>query len=157
GVPLATDRSGVFGVLALFDIEPVKLDSYAIDALHAFGRTLATALERHIPAAPASVQLQGESVVVDEDLFHRLSHLALSDSLTGLANRRGGELAIQREIARAWREGTPLSFVLIDVDDFKRWNDDHGHNAGDQVLCRVAGFVGRAVRGSDLAVRWGGE
>lgn len=157
GIPLATDRTGVFGVLALVDVETLQLDPYDIDALHAYGRRLATRLEPHIPIPEEPVQRQGETVLVDEDFFHRLAHLALSDSLTGLANRRGGELAIQREIARAWREGTPLSFVLIDVDDFKRWNDEYGHEAGDDVLCRVARIVGNAVRGSDLAVRWGGE
>jgi diguanylate cyclase (GGDEF)-like protein len=157
GIPLAGERVGLVGVLALFDTESLQLGPYDIDALQALGRRLSATLEQHIPALGTPVQRQGESVLVDEEFFRQLSHLALSDSLTGLANRRGGELAIQREIARARREGTPLSFVLIDVDDFKRWNDDYGHDAGDDVLCQVAGIVGRAVRGSDLAVRWGGE
>jgi len=157
GVPLASERVGLVGVLALFDTEKLQLDPYDIDALQALGRRLSATLEQYLPPVGALVPRQGESVLVDEEFFRRLSHLALSDALTGLANRRGGELAIQREIARARREATPLSFVLIDVDDFKRWNDEHGHDAGDDILCQVARLVGRAVRGSDLAVRWGGE
>jgi len=157
GVPLVSERAGIVGVLALFDTETLQLDPYDIDALQSLARRLSAALEPYLPPVDAPVRQQGESVLVDEEFFRRLSHLALSDALTGLANRRGGELAIQREIARARREATPLSFVLIDVDDFKRWNDEYGHDAGDDILCQVARLVGRAVRGSDLAVRWGGE
>src|SRR6185436_3585261 len=77
--------------------------------------------------------------------------------LTGLTNRRGAEQAIRREITRSFRYGLALSFVLFDVDHFKRINDEHGHGMGDQVLRQVAGSIGERLRESDLPARWGGE
>ena len=62
-----------------------------------------------------------------------------------------------REIARARRTGHPLSFVLFDVDHFKRVNDTHGHLAGDAVLREVSRTLTELPRGGDTAVRWGGE
>jgi diguanylate cyclase (GGDEF)-like protein/PAS domain S-box-containing protein len=82
---------------------------------------------------------------------------ARTDKLTGLANRRGGEEAMTREMARAARENASVSLVLFDVDHFKKVNDTYGHEAGDTVLKAVAGVLREAVRASDLAVRWGGE
>jgi len=82
--------------------------------------------------------------------------MALTDSLTGLANRRFAERILDQAFALAGR-GIDLSVVLLDVDHFKAFNDRHGHVAGDQVL-RVLGFLlGRATRRSDLAARYGGE
>ncbi|HEY6548998.1 MAG TPA: PAS domain S-box protein [Vicinamibacteria bacterium] len=83
--------------------------------------------------------------------------MALTDPLTGLGNRRAGEEAIQREVARARRLKTPLSFVFIDVDHFKAINDQRGHAGGDEVLCQVAHALKAVFRTSDTLVRWGGE
>lgn len=84
-------------------------------------------------------------------------HLALTDGLTGLVNRRGGELALVREVARATRGSSSLSVIMIDIDHFKRVNDQHGHQVGDDVLRLVAGAIARTARASDVAIRWGGE
>jgi diguanylate cyclase (GGDEF)-like protein len=84
--------------------------------------------------------------------------LARQDNLTGLANRRGFNEAIEREWQRAMRERKPLSLVMIDIDHFKRFNDSLGHLEGDRVLAAVAAAVRRAVqRPADLAARYGGE
>jgi diguanylate cyclase (GGDEF)-like protein len=82
---------------------------------------------------------------------------ALVDGLTGIANRRGCEDALAHEIARSNRMGTPFTLVVADLDDFKRTNDRHGHEAGDDVLREFAGVLRLTLRDSDLPGRWGGE
>jgi diguanylate cyclase (GGDEF)-like protein len=86
-----------------------------------------------------------------------LALLARRDPLTGLPNRRALDEALAREAARAARGGTPLSAVALDVDRFKRVNDEHGHAAGDAVLAEVAGRAAGALRAGDLLARVGGE
>ncbi len=79
------------------------------------------------------------------------------DPLTGLLNRRRGEVLAEQMIALMRRQQRPLGFALLDVDDFKQINDLHGHLAGDEVLRRLAGYVDAFTRHSDLLYRWGGE
>src|SRR4029077_10823366 len=86
-----------------------------------------------------------------------LQHLASTDPLTGLSNRRGGEKHIANEISRAKRERRPLSCILIDIDRFKQVNDTFGHQAGDQVLRDISALIRGTVRAYDILVRWGGE
>jgi diguanylate cyclase (GGDEF)-like protein len=87
----------------------------------------------------------------------QLRALATTDPLTGLANRRRILDVANYEIQRGRREGTPLSFVLGDVDHFKRINDGRGHETGDQVLMAMAGVLRAVVRERDTVARWGGE
>ena len=79
------------------------------------------------------------------------------DSLTGLFNRRYMEESLDREIRRAAREGYGLGLLLADLDNFKQLNDAFGHAAGDAVLRRIGRFLVGAVRGEDIACRFGGE
>lgn len=84
--------------------------------------------------------------------------MALTDSLTGLGNRRRLDTALIDEIRLARRQGSSLAVVMLDVDYFKRYNDRYGHAAGDDCLSAVGGAIQRAVkRPGDLAVRYGGE
>lgn len=83
--------------------------------------------------------------------------LASRDPLTGLLNRRRFTELAQRELDLARRSGVPLSVALLDVDDFKRVNDQHGHAVGDAALQAVARAFSQALRSTDLAARWGGE
>ena len=88
----------------------------------------------------------------------RLSILASTDVMTGLGNRRAFEAALDREWWRAVRQGLPMALLMLDVDSFKAFNDHYGHQAGDQVLKRIAGCMARSVgRSGDLAARYGGE
>jgi two-component system, cell cycle response regulator len=87
----------------------------------------------------------------------RLARQALTDDLTGLANRRYGARQLEREVALGVRHGRLLALVRIDVDHFKAINDTHGHQAGDQVLAEVAQRLAGAVRGGDELARWGGD
>jgi diguanylate cyclase (GGDEF)-like protein/PAS domain S-box-containing protein len=88
----------------------------------------------------------------------RLEELAVKDGLTGLANRRRFDEALDVEFRRAQREAQPLSLLLIDIDHFKTLNDSHGHPAGDRVLRRLATLLaGFAQRAGDVPARYGGD
>jgi diguanylate cyclase (GGDEF)-like protein len=87
----------------------------------------------------------------------RLSQLAVTDSLTGLANRRALLETMNREIERSKRHAHPLAIIMFDLDRFKVINDLHGHAAGDRVLQRVAELASSVVRSGDLLARHGGE
>jgi len=88
----------------------------------------------------------------------QLAHLSDTDDLTGLANRRQFDRRLADECARARRHGTPIALLLLDIDHFKRFNDLHGHPAGDECLRQVAQVLrSTARRGGDLVARIGGE
>jgi diguanylate cyclase (GGDEF)-like protein len=87
-----------------------------------------------------------------------LKTLAAKDGLTGLANRRSFDQALEMEWAQAQRSGKPLALLFADVDHFKLFNDLHGHQSGDECLRAVAAVIGeKALRPTDLAARYGGE
>jgi diguanylate cyclase (GGDEF)-like protein len=89
--------------------------------------------------------------------FRRVASQATTDSLTGLANRRSFDEELALEWRRSHRIGDSLALVLLDLDDFKKVNDTHGHPAGDAVLRAVGDVLGAGVRQIDLAARYGGE
>lgn len=92
-----------------------------------------------------------------EERTRELSELASQDPLTGLANRRVLMRTLEHELARAQRHRRHLSVLMLDVDDFKRLNDEHGHHIGDLVLVGVADTFRRVCRSTDTAGRYGGE
>jgi len=83
--------------------------------------------------------------------------LAVTDGLTGLRNRRYAEDVLRTEVERALRTGTPFGLLVLDLDHFKRVNDEHGHPAGDRVLCGLAARLIMAARATDVVARYGGE
>lgn len=87
----------------------------------------------------------------------RLRLAGLTDSLTGLYNRRHLQHRLEQEVTRAQRYGQALSCLFVDADHFKRINDRHGHAVGDQVLTALAQRLRTRLRTSDLATRYGGE
>jgi len=87
----------------------------------------------------------------------QLLQLSVTDPLTGLKNRRAFDERLEVALALARRTGRPFSVVLIDVDHFKKINDEHGHAAGDDVLRDLARLLGRNLRREDCAARYGGE
>lgn len=87
----------------------------------------------------------------------KLEHLASTDSLTSLYNRRKFDELIQYEIERERRYKTGLSLILCDIDHFKQINDNYGHGVGDDVLKEFVGKVKSAIRQTDIFARWGGE
>jgi diguanylate cyclase (GGDEF)-like protein len=92
-----------------------------------------------------------------ESLTGEVYKLAALDQLTGLYNRRSGEQRLAEEISRAVRHQRALTVLLLDLDGLKQINDKLGHAAGDLVLTSFAARVQKAIRGSDLAVRLGGD
>ncbi len=98
-----------------------------------------------------------ERVVELETELRRLSEEVSTDQLTQIANRRGLMQAFDAERARQERDGTELSIGLLDIDNFKRLNDELGHNAGDQALKSLAAMVSKTLRPTDLVARYGGE
>lgn len=87
----------------------------------------------------------------------RLRELAIRDPLTGLYNRRFMEHELMRQIDHALREGQPLAVAMIDLDDFRGYNDRHGHPAGDQALRQTATLIQGFRAATDVACRYGGE
>jgi two-component system chemotaxis response regulator CheY len=87
----------------------------------------------------------------------RLAAQALTDELTGVANRRHGAHELERAVALATRHGHLLALARVDIDHFKQINDTHGHQAGDRVLAEVARRLAGALRGGDELARWGGD
>lgn len=107
------------------------------------------------------VEMQRSLVDVTQELHEanrELQRLSTTDGLTGIANRRLFDELVVREWRRCARMKQPISLVMIDVDHFKKYNDNYGHQAGDECLRAVAAQVARASpRASDLAARYGGE
>jgi diguanylate cyclase (GGDEF)-like protein len=92
-----------------------------------------------------------------ERLLAHTLELARTDPLTGLLNRRAWRDLLDAELARSARQGTPVCVAMLDLDHFKRFNDDHGHVAGDAFLQQLAAEWRSAVRPSDTVARYGGE
>ena len=92
-----------------------------------------------------------------EELLKRLEIMAITDSLTGLYNRRHLETILKEEFKRTFRYKTPLTCMMIDIDHFKTVNDAFGHHAGDAVLKETAKIITENAREIDTVARWGGE
>jgi len=86
-----------------------------------------------------------------------LEHLSTTDTLTGVCNRLKLEEHIQQEVAKAERYNMPYSLIMLDIDYFKKVNDEHGHQVGDSVLKGFTSMIQKNVRESDIVGRWGGE
>ena len=122
-----------------------------------FGRSLTIAI---VAPTLVSAPIGGYIVHLLREVERARQHaqaLAWQDALTGQLNRRRMTELGERELALARRSGRPLTAALIDIDDFKRINDQNGHAAGDAVLQAVARAVADALRSTDLVARWGGE
>lgn len=101
------------------------------------------------------------AVLIDRaDLKHKAGEfelMSVTDALTGLLNRRYLEERLTEETKRSNRHGFPMSFMMIDVDDFKSYNDNFSHPEGDKALKLVAQYLKETLRGADVAARYGGE
>ena len=155
GEQAVLDESGAWlNLAALEDSELLMLEAPLVWELieHANGlaKNLLRLLSFRVRAANAALRTRrklGE--------FYR--QLSLNDSLTGLYNRAWLNDMLPRIAATAQRNAAPLSLVMVDLDHFKRFNDDHGHLLGDQALRAAADVIGSGLRPSDYAVRYGGE
>ena len=100
---------------------------------------------------------QAASVVYNALVFERTQEQAFKDALTGLANPRALQFQVAREVGRARRTSSQFSLLLLDLDDFKTINDEHGHLAGDRALQEVARVLQEATRPYDACIRYGGD
>jgi diguanylate cyclase len=127
----------------------------------AYQRAAASSWLQQIMAANEGVQqrLAAAETRLQQQAIEIASYVseARTDSLTGLANRRAFDEELARRLADWRRHGVPVSVLIVDVDDFKRFNDRHGHLVGDAVLHAVARTLNGAMRESDLTTRFGGE
>jgi diguanylate cyclase (GGDEF)-like protein len=90
-------------------------------------------------------------------LREAMRNLSIRDPLTGLFNRRYMEEVLAQELHRTKRNDAQLAVIMIDIDHFKQFNDNFGHDGGDAILCALGAFFKKHVRGSDIACRYGGE
>ena len=121
--------------------------SFAIASLLSLHRRTAHELELRVSARTAELSTT----------LAKLQQIAVTDSLTGLLNRRALYDVLRHELVRGRRYGHPLAVIVFDVDHFKSVNDRHGHAAGDEVLRHVAAIAAKVIRGSDTVARYGGE
>lgn len=97
-------------------------------------------------------------ITTEKAMEEQMLRMIMSDALTGVPNRRAFDQALRSQWRRCLREGQPISIMMIDIDDFKRFNDTFGHLVGDEVLCAVARALSNTVRQElDILARFGGE
>ncbi|MGH2691415.1 MAG: GGDEF domain-containing protein [Actinomycetota bacterium] len=121
------------------------------------GAGLGGRIERRVVSTVERFCSHAALALRNASLVDQLRDMAATDGLTGVANRRTFEAALQVELDRAARSGNALSLVLVDIDKFKNLNDAHGHQAGDEVLRQVAAALKQQSRGFDTPARYGGE
>jgi diguanylate cyclase (GGDEF)-like protein len=113
-----------------------------------------------LPASDLFLQILAENVgmaLANQQLRAALSQMAVRDPLTGLANRRHLEETLRQNLAAAAQQQAPVACLMIDIDHFKRFNDEYGHDAGDVVMQHVAQVLRNHACETDLACRYGGE
>lgn len=137
--------------------QPVVSDGLGVGVLVAYWRRPFAALPERTAALLGLFATQASTVIERADLLARLEGLARTDALTGVANRRALDETLPVALAGARRTGQPLSIAMLDLDHFKRYNDEHGHQAGDDLLQRIAAVWKQAVRPGDMLARYGGE
>lgn len=145
GVALLGPHGEPIGSLCVVDTVPRELSQVQRGVLETLARQVTTLL---------LLRRQHEALERTNSL---LAYQSVTDSLTGLLNRRGFEEQLAVELERARRYHLPLSLLMVDVDDFKPYNDAFGHPAGDQILSRLALLLKRSVRRVDVVARYGGE
>jgi diguanylate cyclase (GGDEF)-like protein len=146
-------------ILSYFDIDAGDMKPYSqllLEANQELGK-LNVSYEQLILELKRSKE-QAESLAIElKSANEKLRELATKDGLTELYNHRFFQQAIEKEIGRAYRYKKPLSLLLLDIDHFKRVNDQYGHPAGDKVLKVISAIMLKVVRESDMVARYGGE
>ena len=110
------------------------------------------------PIDQAELEAKLARALRERNMIRKLEELSMCDALTSLLNRRAFDLRFSREVERAHRQNYPLFLAMIDVDNFKEYNDTHGHDAGDKVLMALSDIMRDGTRNSvDLCFRLGGD
>ena len=139
-------------------IVPLSAEGHAIGALVAeHGMRRGSRIERRVLAMLERFASHGALALRNAYLLEQVQELAATDGLTGVSNRYTFQNKLEGEIERAARAGEDVALAMLDIDHFKRLNDAYGHQAGDEVLRRVAGQLSEASRVYDTVARYGGE
>lgn len=140
---------------ALF--QPVSRDHVPIGVLAVYWDRRLADLTDELCHVIDLLSVEAAIAIERAETLARLERVARTDDLTGLPNRRAWDEHLTREVARARREGQPLAVAVLDLDNFKQYNDRHGHQAGDRFLKEVSANWQRVVRDTDILARYGGE
>ncbi len=142
------------GVQASFSVLPIlgKVIPYHLVTLLLWSTIFGTAV-----FAVRKVLAQRKQLAKVQERLDITQTQALTDELTGVWNRRGFEMLLQTGLERAGNLEQPYALILADLDNFKQYNDSHGHLAGDQALKRIAQIMGDCVRLEDAVTRYGGD
>ena len=143
-------------VLGGFTAIPLTTSSRLTGLLALGGRTL-TRLSPETETFLGQVANQAQIVVDNSRMFERIRNLSIRDSLTELYNHRHSMALVSNEFERVGRYEDAMSVLMIDIDHFKRFNDEHGHQAGDAILRETARLLKDALRAVDSIGRYGGE
>jgi len=161
----ALRHSGHRAIAPRSGLAEVAFDGAALEALLALTRapdrdeaeSQAARLRTLLGVAAARLEPHIAALIARAGELQRAQRLALTDALTGLANRRSLHDALRRELARLRRSRRPLAMLLVDIDGFKAINDQLGHLRGDQALQLLARCMRRATREGDIVARIGGD
>ena len=166
GAPLVTPSGAALGTVCVIDRVPRKLTEAQSNALKALSRQVVQLLA--LRRANAELQMltraqlarqheleEHEKQLQEEN--HELTKQTLTDALTNLKNRRAFDRILANEYARSLRARSGLGLLMVDVDHFKAYNDQYGHQAGDVALQAVAGAIKSQARAYDHVARYGGE
>lgn len=143
-----------------FISSPIMLDDKKIGVLSFTDKATSSAFNAKDLEMVEAITPQIAIAIDREELRTKageFEQLSVTDALTGLLNRRYIEQRLDEEVKRSNRHGYPMSFLLLDVDHFKSYNDTYGHPAGDVALKLVANVIKDTLRGADVAARFGGE
>jgi len=138
-------------------VEPATIRMFRKDGSMAWMENYGQLVRHAVTGEPTEFIVSMRDISERKKVEELLSLHALTDALTGLANRRAFDEALAREWARTLREGSPVSLLLLDIDRFKELNDQYGHQVGDDCLRAVAAAVPGALRTTDIVARYGGE
>lgn len=151
--PEVVGHLGLRSILA----EPIRTEDRTTGVIAVGWREPVADLDPLVSGFVSLMAVQASMAIERADAAERLERQALTDPLTGLLNRRGLTRELDREMARAARRRSPLGFALMDLDNFKAYNDEHGHAAGDRLLTRAARAWVARIRAHDTLARYGGE
>ena len=137
--------------------QPVLRDGVSVGVLAVAWEERVEELSERLSALMGLLASEAAVAIDRADMLTRLEAVARTDDLTGLANRRAWDEQVPRELARAKRDERPVCVAMVDLDRFKEYNDEHGHQSGDRLLKQVAAIWRDALRPTDLLARYGGE
>ena len=137
--------------------QPVSSESAVVGVLAVYWDERRDGVEEELRQTVRLLGLEAAIAIERGELLGRLEEAARTDDLTGLHNRRAWSEELDREMSRAKRQESSLAVAVLDLDRFKQYNDEHGHQAGDRFLKQVAGIWTGELRATDILARHGGE